>query len=93
MSPTPFTLARRHLFRTWPSTDPQILHYRVWFTEFDARLDQLIDTGCPAPAHVYEAAVRALHDGFVSGESADYGVLDALLPEHHSSHRQPMKVR
>jgi glycosyltransferase involved in cell wall biosynthesis len=92
-SPTPFTLARRRLFRTWPSTDPQIGDYRAWFTEFDARLDQLIDTGRPAPAHVYEAAVRALHRGFVAGEPADHSVLEALLPDLHSVHRQPAKAR
>lgn len=92
-SPTPFTLARRHLFRTWPSTDPQIGDYRAWFSEFDARLDQLIDTGRRAPAHIYEAAVRALHPGFVRGGPADYRVLDTLLPEHHSAHCQPAKVR
>ncbi|MFF0546716.1 MULTISPECIES: glycosyltransferase family 2 protein [Nocardia] len=92
-SPTPFTLARRHLFATWPSTDAQIDDYRAWFTEFDARLDQLIGSGRRAPVHVYEAAVRSLYPGFVRGELADYDVLDALLPENHSVHRQPAKVR
>ncbi|WP_405183587.1 glycosyltransferase (plasmid) [Nocardia sp. NBC_01377] len=81
-SPTPFTLARRHLFRTWPSTDPQISDYRAWFTEFDTRLDRLIDRGRPAPAHIYESAVRALHRSFVDGAPADRSVLDSILPEY-----------
>ncbi|MFC9965719.1 glycosyltransferase family 2 protein [Nocardia ignorata] len=92
-SPTPFTLARRHLFRTWPTTDPQILDYRAWFTEFDTRLDQLIEDARAAPPHIYESAVRTLHHRFTSGHSADRTMLDSLLPEDHSPHRQPAKVR
>ncbi|MGW4371812.1 glycosyltransferase family 2 protein [Nocardia takedensis] len=91
-SPTPFTLARRHLFTTWPTTDPQIRDYRAWFTEFDARLDRLIDTGRPAPAHIYEAAIRALHHGFIRDRPADLRTLDSLLPEPHP-HRRTTKAR
>ncbi|MFF5036436.1 glycosyltransferase family 2 protein [Nocardia salmonicida] len=92
-SPTPFTLARRNMFRTWPSTDPQIVDYRAWFTEFDARLDRLIEDSRPAPVHIYESAVRTLHHRFVTGHRADHTVLDSLLPEHHSPHRQPARAR
>jgi glycosyltransferase involved in cell wall biosynthesis len=92
-SPTPFTLARQRLFRTWPSVDPQIADYRAWFTEFDARLDRLIDGGRGAPAHIYESAVRTLHRGFVNGESADRALLHLFLPEHNSLSRQSTEVR
>lgn len=92
-SPTPFTLARAHLFRTWPATDPHILDYRDWFTEFDARLDRLIDDGGQPPAHIYESAVATLHHGFVRGNPARRAYLDSLLPEPPSLHRLPAEVR
>ncbi|MFC9660054.1 glycosyltransferase family 2 protein [Nocardia sp. NPDC127606] len=92
-SPTPFTLARRHVFGTWASADPQVLDYRAWFTEFDARLDRLIEHRRQVPAHIYESAVRTLHPSFAKGEPADHTVLDSLLPDHHPSRRQPTKVR
>ncbi|WP_194853163.1 glycosyltransferase family 2 protein [Nocardia sp. SYP-A9097] len=92
-SPTQFTLAHRHLFNTWPSTDQQILDYRAWFAEFDVRLDRLISCGGTAPDHIYESAVRSLYRGFANGKPADHAVLDSILPEHYSSGRHAAKVR
>lgn len=86
-SPTPFTLARAHLFRTWPSTDPHVLDYRNWFTEFDARLDRLIDHGHPVPAHIYESAVATLHRGFVRGNLSNRALLDSLVREPYLPER------
>ncbi len=92
-SPTPFTLARRHLFDAWDSTDQQISDYRGWFNDFDARLDRRIEHGRPIPNHIFETAVRALQSRFAHGEPADRALLETLLPQHHSSHRYTAEVR
>jgi len=90
-SPTPFTLARAGLYRTWPAPDAHAAGYRDWFTRFDHRLDALITRGRPVPRHLYEHAVRMLHEPFAAGAPADMAWLDSLFPgpHEHAAHTRP----
>jgi glycosyltransferase involved in cell wall biosynthesis len=82
-SPTPFTLARARLYDTWPAPDTRTAGYRDWFTRFDHRLDALITRSRPVPGHLYERAVRILHEHFTAGAPADATWLDSLFPTPH----------
>lgn len=82
-SPTPFTLARARVYRTWPAPDAGTAGYRDWFTRFDQRLDALITSGQPVPPHLYEHAVRMLHEPFTAGAPANMAWLDTLFPGRH----------
>lgn len=79
-SPTPFTQARARLYEKWPAADPLTTSYRVWFRQFDARLDAHIERGLPLPPHVYEHAVRGLQPGFTAASPPPAALLDGLLP-------------
>ncbi|MFE2129176.1 glycosyltransferase family 2 protein [Streptomyces amritsarensis] len=79
-SPTPFTLARNTLYLRWPAVGDLAEEYRQWFRDFDQRLDARIALGLPAPAHVYEHAVRGLHATFTAHRPPDHALLDRLLP-------------
>lgn len=79
-TPTPFTLARATLYRRWPATTELAQEYREWFRHFDQRLDTRIALGLPAPAHVYERAVRGLHATFTAHRAPDQNLLNRLLP-------------
>ncbi len=79
-SPTPFTLARRHLYSAWPADDRWVTTYRHWITEFDARLDAAIEQGQLVPQHVFEHAIRTLYPAFTAAAPADLAHLDVLFP-------------
>lgn len=79
-SPTPFTLARAHLFTQWRTASPLVADYRTWFRQFDHRLDARISRAEPVPAYAYERAVRGLHPCFTAGDPADLTLLDVLFP-------------
>ncbi|WP_052711223.1 glycosyltransferase family A protein [Pseudofrankia sp. DC12] len=78
-SPTPFTLARRRLYASWPASDPRVAGYRRWITEFDGRLDVAIERGQPVPRHAFEHAIRTLYPAFTTAAQADLAHLDMLF--------------
>ncbi|WP_166793645.1 glycosyltransferase [Frankia sp. B2] len=79
-SPTPFTLAHRRIYATWPADDPQVASYRRWIAEFDDRLDVAIEHDRPVPQHAFEHAIRTIYPAFIAAEPADSALLDAILP-------------
>ncbi|MFC0861700.1 glycosyltransferase family 2 protein [Sphaerimonospora cavernae] len=79
-APTPFTLARAHLYGKWDAPDALTSGYRDWFRQFDQRLDACIERDDALPEHVYERAVRLLHTHFTAGVPADPAWLDSLFP-------------